>query len=64
VVSSWLLGILRQQSLRIVGAYERQEPLNYRFENEIWFPRGYDYVYHDNIYKLSADYAFPLVYPV
>jgi hypothetical protein len=56
-------GIFKQHSLRIGGAYERQEPDNYRFENEISFPRGYDYSYHDNIYKISADYAFPLVYP-
>jgi hypothetical protein len=62
-VAFFFPAILRQHSLRIAGVYERQEPLNYRFESEIPFPRGYDYVYHDNIYKLSADYAFPLVYP-
>ena len=56
-------GIFKHHSLRIAGAYERQEPDNYRFESEILFPRGYDYRYHDNIYKIAVDYAFPLVYP-
>jgi hypothetical protein len=56
-------GIFKHHSLRIAGAYERQEPLNYRFESEILFPRGYDYRYHHNIYKIAVDYAFPLVYP-
>jgi hypothetical protein len=56
-------GIFKQHSLRIGGAYERQEPDNYRFESEIPFSRGYDYRYHDNIYKISADYALPMVYP-
>jgi hypothetical protein len=56
-------GFFKHHSLRFGGAYEWQEPDNYRFESAFLFPRGYDYEYHREFYKASAGYSFPLVYP-
>jgi len=56
-------GFLKHHSLRVEGAYERQEPDNYRFESELLFPRGYGYKYHDDLYKASFNYSFPIAYP-
>ena len=56
-------GLFKHHSLRIKGGFERQWPDNYHFENDIVFPRGYDYRYHDTIYKASVNYAMPLAYP-
>jgi len=56
-------GLFKHHSLKLGGAYERQEPDNYRFESRLLFPRGYSYRYHRELYKASVDYAFPLLYP-
>lgn len=56
-------GLFKHHSLSVGGAYEWQEPDNYRFESESSFPRGYDYEYHEQFYGISADYGFPIAYP-
>jgi len=56
-------GIFRHHSLLLTGAYENQNPDNYHFSSRILYPRGYDRQHFDSIYKLSMDYALPVVYP-
>jgi len=56
-------GLAPHHSLSIGAAHEDQSPDNYRFESALSFPRGYDYVYHQRLTKMSVDYAFPLAYP-
>ena len=56
-------GLAPHHSLSIGAAHEDQSPDNYRFESALSFPRGYDYVYHQRLTKLSVDYALPLAYP-
>lgn len=56
-------GLMKHHSIGISGAFEWQDPGNYRFESEISFPRGYDYRYHKELYRVSADYNFPILYP-
>jgi len=56
-------GLLPRQGIRLAAAMEQQVDKNYRFESELVFPRGYDYVYSDRISRCSIDYALPLFYP-
>ena len=59
-------GLAAHHSLRLVGAYERQEPANahpYRFASEQPFVRGYDYEFHRRFYQGAVNYALPLLYP-
>lgn len=56
-------GIFKHHSLHLQGGFEWQQEDNYRFTGKIPFPRGYDYVFHDKLYKASANYAMPLFYP-
>jgi hypothetical protein len=58
-----LPGLMRHHSLSVEASYERQDPGNYRFESEVLFPRGYEYVFHEQMWRLSMDYALPLAYP-
>jgi hypothetical protein len=62
-IGLYLPGLLKHHSLRMHGGYERQEPDNYRFPNDVLFPRGYDYRFFGTVLKASVDYALPLAYP-
>jgi hypothetical protein len=59
----YLPGLAKHHGLHIQAAFEEQRPDNYRFESEFRFPRGYDYVFHERLAKVSIDYSFPLAYP-
>lgn len=63
-------GFFKHHSIKLHGAIEKQETIsysdrsNYRFQNEVLWPRGYNvYQYSDNFFKLSANYALPLLHP-
>ena len=56
-------GLFRHHSLFIQGGLEGQNPINYQFSSELLFPRGYKYLFHDSLSKISINYAFPLAYP-
>ena len=43
--------------------YEKQNPGNYRFESLFLFPRGYQFVFKDKMFKVGVNYTFPIVYP-
>ncbi len=59
-------GIARHHSLRLSAGWQEQRegtaPL-YRFPDLINYPRGFRSYYDKNLQVLSADYAFPLLYP-
>ena len=56
-------GLFKHHSFHLQGGFEWQQEDNYRFSSKIPFPRGYNYVYYDKLYKASANYAMPLFYP-
>lgn len=67
--SLYFPGILPHNSIKLSGAYEEQLTYNsnnqdiYYFSSQTGFPRGYDAVTLDKLYKFSADYQLPLWYP-
>jgi len=56
-------GFVKHHSLFFEAAYEKQNPVNYRFESQILFPRGYSYIFEKELLKGSANYTFPIAYP-
>ena len=57
-------GMFARNSLYVQGAYEKQiVDSAYHFESDFLFPRGYEYSFHENMYKGSANYTFPVLYP-
>jgi hypothetical protein len=56
-------GILRHQTLKILGALQKQKPGNYLMGNLINLPRGVVNHTAVGIRKISFDYVFPLFYP-
>ncbi|MFC1668857.1 hypothetical protein ACFL20_00575 [Spirochaetota bacterium] len=55
-------GIFRNNSLFIDATYEMQDNDGY-FESMVLFSRGYLYVFHQHLFRGSANYLFPVVYP-
>jgi hypothetical protein len=60
---TYLRGITRNHSLNFNFAYEKQNPISYRFQSYIRFSRGYEYSYFDEVRKFEANYEFPICYP-
>lgn len=56
-------GLARNHGWRMQLAMEKQQPEQYRFENEVRFCRGYSYEFHKQFWRCSADYGMPLLYP-
>jgi hypothetical protein len=56
-------GFFKHHALWFEGDYEEQQPVNYHFQAQWLFPRGYRYRYFDKIVKGSVNYAFPIAYP-
>ena len=69
VASFYLPGILPHNSIKLSASYEEQLTYNpndqniYYFNSLVKFPRGYEAVTLDKIYKYSADYQLPIWYP-
>ena len=60
----FLPGLFKHHSFYVRGAYQNQDlGLNYRFANQIFYPRGYGYIAFENLYLASFNYALPLFYP-
>lgn len=60
----FLPGLSRNHSIVINTMYQRQDVLdNYRFSNLFIYPRGYDTVFGDRIFKVGFNYHMPLFYP-
>ncbi len=60
----FLPGLSRNHSFVVNTMYQRQDVLdNYRFPNLFVYPRGYDAVFGDEVFKLGLNYRLPLLYP-
>lgn len=59
----YLPGLAKHHSTLLGVSVQHAGAGNYRFSNEVAFPRGYDEVYHATLYAATADYALPLAYP-
>lgn len=63
-------GLFPNNSIKLAASYEKQIDFDtdnyqslYYFSSLMSMPRGYDAQTFDKIYKLTADYKLPLVYP-
>ncbi|KPL16145.1 MAG: hypothetical protein AMS26_05800 [Bacteroides sp. SM23_62] len=56
-------GLLRHQTLKILGAAQKQTPGNYLMGNLVSMPRGFQNHTAVGLQKITFDYVFPLFYP-
>jgi hypothetical protein len=62
--SVYLPGLFNSHSLVLNGAYQRRDTLgNYSYTNDFPISRGYPGINFPEMWKASANYHFPLVYP-
>lgn len=54
---------VRHHSIQFEVANERRHGGNYYFSSQMVFPRGYDSVVAGSLWKGSANYSMPLLYP-
>ncbi len=59
----YLPGLAKHHSTQLGVSVQHAGAGNYRFSNDVDFPRGYDAVYHGTLFAATADYALPLAYP-
>jgi len=59
----YLPGLLKHHSVRLRGAYQKEDINNYRFRSQVQYVRGYGYTSFKDLTTFSANYALPLVYP-
>lgn len=55
-------GFADHHSFFVNGAYQEQNPENYRFRSEYVAPKGYDFVTIDRFQKLSLNYTHPIAF--
>jgi hypothetical protein len=55
-------GLAKQHRFGVSAAYESQPSGGYRFATNQLFPRGYEPIALNELYKISANYAFPIAY--
>jgi hypothetical protein len=62
---TYLPGLLKHQSLKITAGYQELLPGNsyYQYQSFLNYPRGIYGQRHVELKTISADYAFPLIYP-
>ncbi len=60
----YLPGISKTHNLVLSAAYQQRDTAgDYAFTNNFPFSRGYDAIDRPRVFKLSANYQFPLLYP-
>lgn len=60
----YLPGLFPSHSLVLQGAYQRRDTaLNYSYTDNFSYARGYNEPFYEYVYKLGANYHFPLAYP-
>jgi len=57
----YLPGVTDIQGIKISGAYEKISYQTYIFPQQFLFPRGYDSIRNEQLYKGTVDYAFPII---
>ena len=57
-------GLFKHHSLRLYGGIQKQNPAKFIYTiNRVLLPRGYPNYYSEKFWKITVDYAFPLLYP-
>lgn len=56
-------GLVKHHSLRLIGGYQRLPLGSYPFSSGLIYPRGFVRQFNSELYKISLDYRFPLLYP-
>ncbi len=59
----YLPGILPTHSIVLTGAYQETDTLNVLFGNRFPYSRGYNEPYFSRMWKVAANYHFPIIYP-
>ncbi|RFS20588.1 hypothetical protein DVR12_18675 [Chitinophaga silvatica] len=60
----YLPGFMQNHNIVLQGAYqERDRAFNYSFSDNFVYVRGYNKPPYTSIYKLGANYSFPIAYP-
>lgn len=59
----YLPGLFRHHGWRLDFGYEKQNPINYIFDSQMEFARGHNSRYYPELFRISLNYALPLVYP-
>ena len=60
-LSFHLPGLTDMQGLKLSGTYERNNSASYTFPQKYLFPRGYESVTHEQFFKGTVDYNFPIL---
>ncbi len=63
VGDAYFPGLLKHHSLRIRATYQQEDQSNYRFSSPILFPRGHNYISHEQFYGGAVEYRLPLFNP-
>ncbi|MES1221497.1 MAG: hypothetical protein ABUT20_38715, partial [Bacteroidota bacterium] len=62
--SIYLPGFLSSHSLVLTGSFQQRDTLNPQlFSDRFAYSRGYEGLYFSRMWRLSANYHFPLLYP-
>lgn len=61
--SVFLPGAYKTHSLVLTGAFQETDTLNALFGNRFPYSRGYNAAYFSRMWKVAANYHFPVVYP-
>jgi Tol biopolymer transport system component len=56
-----LPGLTEMHGLKISGTYEKNKSSNYIFPQKFLFPRGYESLTHEQFFKGTVDYNFPIL---
>ncbi|TWI84338.1 hypothetical protein LX66_4704 [Chitinophaga japonensis] len=60
----YLPGLFPNHNLVLQGAYQRKDTMQrYSFSDNFVYARGYNDPFYQHIFKLGANYHFPIVYP-
>ncbi len=60
-LSLHLPGLIEMQGLKLSGTYERNNTSTYTFPQKYLFPRGYESITHEQFFKGTVDYNFPIL---
>jgi hypothetical protein len=61
--SVFLPGIYNTHSIVLTGAFQETDTLNTLFGNRFPYSRGYNAAYFSRMWRASANYHFPILYP-
>ncbi len=61
--SLYLPGVASTHSLVLTGAWQERDTVDVLFSNRFSYSRGYNEAYFSRMWRTSANYHFPLLYP-